>query len=345
MNELTWSFSQIWNKSLEENKDRPMRARSNMWASELGGSYIDRYLKMTGEEPTNPPNARSLRKFEAGNLMEWVVGLVLKRAGILLDAQEWLSFQYNDPTLLEVTGKLDYLAGGRPDWEKGKNEIKELGLPDFFDRTINALIKHFESSAIFYPDGIKQIVLEIKSCSSFMFDYYERTRKPNSNHSLQTFHYLKAKNLDEGHIVYICKDDLRIIEFGVFLTDPSAEDAYRSDIAKMTDYFTKRELPPKEDLILFDKDTGRFTKNWKVEYSNYLEKLYGYKEPMNYSDEWQPRAAQWTRVLKRIVDEAKMTEANLKIIEDMKLVFGNFDEIVSIAKTLKIDIPEGGEDE
>ena len=65
MSDLRWSFFKVWNDSLENGKDREYKARDYMWASEIGGSMIDRYLKMKGELPSNPPNARSLRKFEA----------------------------------------------------------------------------------------------------------------------------------------------------------------------------------------------------------------------------------------------------------------------------------------
>ena len=77
---MTWTFSEVWNKALEFEPEKKHEPRSHIWASEIGGAYIDRYLKMTGEKPTNPPNARSRRKFEAGNLIEWLVGIILERA-------------------------------------------------------------------------------------------------------------------------------------------------------------------------------------------------------------------------------------------------------------------------
>src|SRR3990167_9806570 len=71
-----WTFTDIWNKSILDRKERPTIARNRLWASELGKSHLDIYLKMQGEITTNPPNARSLRKFEAGNIWEWIVGLI-----------------------------------------------------------------------------------------------------------------------------------------------------------------------------------------------------------------------------------------------------------------------------
>src|SRR5262245_51894370 len=108
---MSWAFIDVWNASLIK-PDRDMKPRENIWASEIGYSYIDRYLKMTGVKQTNPPNERALRKFQAGNLWEWVIGFILKRAGILQGKQRSVDFQ--QPGMLNVTGKLDFIAGGLP---------------------------------------------------------------------------------------------------------------------------------------------------------------------------------------------------------------------------------------
>ena len=70
-----WGFAEIWNASLLEKNDRELTARDKLWASELGKAPIDLWLKMRAIKPTNPPNARSLRKFEAGNVFEMNNGL------------------------------------------------------------------------------------------------------------------------------------------------------------------------------------------------------------------------------------------------------------------------------
>jgi hypothetical protein len=90
---LTWSFFNLWNKALETRADRPLVKREKMWASELGGAYVDRYLKMKAVPPSNPPNPRSLRKFEAGNIWEYIAEYVLKRSGILIDNSGEIIFQ------------------------------------------------------------------------------------------------------------------------------------------------------------------------------------------------------------------------------------------------------------
>lgn len=319
---MSWSFFQTWNDSLLKREDRKVKPRYNIWASEMGGAYIDRYLKMTGVEPTNPPNPRSLRKFEAGNLWEWIVGYVLKRAGIFISAQDWVSYKY--PELLEVTGKIDYMAGGNPDWKTAIKSVDELDLPDLMARASKNIINDLAKK---YKFGLKKVVLEIKSCSSFMFDRYEMTKQANEHHVLQAYHYLKAKNMDEAHIVYVCKDDCRMIEFGVFHPSP-VEEIYKADIKKMTEFINAKQRPEKEPLVDFDEESLRFSPNWKVMYSNYLTMLYGYKNQREFEDKYRPITSSWNRVVKRAVEDKNMTDLNKKILNEIKLDFPNIEEVI-----------------
>lgn len=325
--ELSWSFGQIWNDSLLDRPERELRVRRNIWASEIGGAYIDRYLKMNAVAPSNPPNARSLRKFQAADIWEWVVGFVLKRAGILIDSQEKLHYQY--PGLLEVTGKLDHLAGGQPDWGKARSEVSLIGFPPIIENASVAIIEQL--SERFGGEPLKTIVLEVKSLGSFVFERYEVTQKADPRHRGQQFHYLKAKDLPEGHLVYICRDDCRIVEVGIF--NPSdAEDDYRNDIKAMTYFIEQEERPPLQSEILFDDLTFRFRTNWHVEYSSYLTVLYGYKEPIFYRDKWKSQVASWNRVFKRCVTGANMTTKNEIAITAAKMYFPKWDDLVDRAK-------------
>lgn len=313
---MLWSFYQIWNESLEEGKtDKILQPRQKIWASELGSAYVDRFLKMTGVQPSNPPNMRSLRKFEAGNIWEAIVGYVLRRAGILINKQEWLSYQYEG--LLPVNGKLDFIAGGKPDYDKAIGVItKEFDwLPEFISRATANIIKRLREQ---YPDGLEHIILEIKSCSSFMFERYEKG-EANIKHKLQNFHYLKAKNMPEGHIVYICKDDARMIEIGVF-NPSSIEEEYKKDIQYMSECIFRNWQPPLEKPILFD---SKFSANWKVGYSQYLTMLYGYKDQMEFDNKYKPMIERWNRVLTRIQENKEMTNNNKEAIEE--IINGGFD--------------------
>jgi hypothetical protein len=336
--QTSWNLSQIWNDSLLKRTDRLFEPRDYIYAAELGGSYVDRYLKMTAVTPTNPPNDRSFRKFEAGDLWEGIVKFILNRAGIMIKHQEdKLYFEY--PNTLSVHGRLDFIAGGMPDWEKAKASAVDVELM-LGEKWKNRTLYVIEQLQKKYNKGLKEIILEVKSCSSYMFEVYQKTNKPNLNHALQTYHYLKSKNMDEGHVLYICKDDCMMLEFGIQNPSDFYEEAYRADIEQMTKYYRAGIQPPIEAQILFNSDLGKFQKNWKVEYSNYLQMLYGYKEPIDYRNEWDSKVASFNRVIGRIVNEDKMTDKNKEAIATIKGIFPNsFDEIVSIAKKLKAENP------
>ena len=291
--EKPWNFAGVWNKALEQQEERPIKVRNHLWASELGKSPIDLYLKLTGVKPTNPPNARSLRKFEAGNIFEWIVSLILKRAGILQESQKWTSFQY--PGLLETTGKADFIVGGVPKGaDETINEMRTLGLPDVFIRGAEAVARHLEA----YPSGLKPMPLEIKSVSSFMFEALEAKGVASRNHRLQLFHYLKSMDFEEGRIVYISRDDLRMMEVVIERNSPVEQD-YKKEIEVISKYILAKERPPIEKAIILDGDLGKFSKNYNIAYSNYLTMLYGFKDQKEFDDKYVPMVSSWNRVVSR----------------------------------------------
>ncbi len=315
---MQWSFFQIWNESLEQREEKELKPRTNMWAGELGGAYVDRWLKMKAVSPSNPFDPRSLRKFEAGNIWEWIVSMVLKRAGILIDKGEWCGFQY--PGLLKVTGKLDFVAGGKPDYDKAMFEITHLRLPQFIEKATANIISHFKEK---YPDGLNEIILELKSCSAFMFDIYEGKNEANKNHKLQLFHYLKAKQYPEGHVVYICKDDARMLEVGIMNPSP-LEDEYKKDIEDMTKYVMDDEQPPLEKFIVYNEEFDKFSANYKVGYSNYISKLYGYKNQSDFDEKYKPIVERWNRVLGRVREGKTMTANNIQAKDEISKEFPDF---------------------
>jgi len=317
-----WRFADVWNASLEERAEREMKIRDNVWASELGRAPIDVWLKMRATPFTNPPNARSLRKFEAGNVFEWIVSLILKRAGILQESQKWSSYQYEG--LIEVTGKADFIAGGKPDIEKWKSESRSLGLPDVFLRVGDSILEYFEKN---YPDGLAIMPLEIKSVSAFMFEALERNQQSSKIHRMQLFHYLKSDNHPFGSIVYICRDDLRIIEF--LVENPSdTEQEYKNTIEILSAYHQENKQPPLEQPIVFDEDIGKFAKNFNVAYSPYLKMLYGFNDQNAFDNVYQPKVARWNRVMCRIRDGKNMTKLNEEVKQEITDAGFNIDELI-----------------
>jgi hypothetical protein len=311
MENTNWGFSKIWNESLLEKQERPMKKRDNLWASELGKSPIDIWLKLRATPMTNPPNSRSLRKFEAGNVFEWIVSLILKRAGILKSSQHWSEFQY--PGLLRVSGKADFIAGGKVDERMFHSELQGLELPDVFMRAGERIVNYLSET---YPDGLDEMPLEIKSVSSFMFEAMERTQRASRIHRLQAFHYLKSENRPKANLVYICRDDLRMMEFPILNPSP-VEDEYRAAIEGISKYHLDDVRPPLELPITFDEDIAKFAKNFNVAYSGYLTMLYGFKDQKEFDDIFQPKVASWNRVMARVKKGDKMTEKNKLVLEDI----------------------------
>ena len=334
MENKNWGFAEIWNASLLDTNERELKARDNLWASELGKSPIDMWLKLRATPLTNPPNARSLRKFEAGNVFEWIVSLILKRAGILRESQKWSSYQYEG--LLKVTGKCDFIAGGKPDYEKWKHEMNQMEFPDVFLRAGENIIKYFIKN---YPNGLAEMPLEIKSISAFMFEALEKKQSSSGIHRLQTYHYLKSENRPMANIVYICRDDLRMMEFPVILGS-KVEDEYKTAIERISKYHLNDERPPLEKAIVFSEDIGKFAKNFNVAYSGYLTMLYGFKNQMEFDDKYTPIVSRWNRVIARIKEDKEMTDKNNDVLKEIGDVGFNLEEIKNKFVSIGVETEE-----
>jgi hypothetical protein len=302
---------------------------------------------------TNPPNERSRRKFISGHIFEWIVSLILTRIGIL--KQKQLKGDVELPNLLRVSGKCDFVAGGAVDWEKSFNEIEKLKVlmsqsfddaPPFILHAGEYIYEHFKHR--FEKNPLKEVVYECKSISSVMFNKVERVGAM-PNHILQTGHYLLANKMDEGKIGYISKDDCLMSEFSV---DNSRElmMAYKIDVATMTGWYNNagknylNNKPPLEPEVYFDHKLFKFEKNYRVEYSNYLQMLYGYETPEQYRDKWAKSVASWNRVFKRCVCGDKMTDNNKAVINEAIKVFPEWDDYVMMAKEVGAFLTEETEE-
>ena len=336
-----FSLESIWNGVVSERSEREMKPRDYIYAGELGGALIDTWLKMKGVEPSNQPNARSLRKFFAGDVWEDVTKIVLAASGVLLRTQERLEYQY--PGLCAVHGRLDHYAGGIPsakrvekyfggmrDLEEELYQDTETGVTSL-ERITSRIA---EMLAAKYPDGFEKIILEIKSSSTFMFEARLRRNQPDPHHALQLFHYLKSKGDQLGCIEYVNRDDALIKEFYIQRDNQDLEKEYKSRIEEISSYYQSNQAPPKEIEVSFNQDSMKFEKNWKIEYSNYLTMLYGFSEPESYREKWDKTIASFNRTFKRVVDGANMTKLNLEVISEARATFPKFDDYVDMAKSL-----------
>lgn len=323
------SISKVWNDSIEQGEERPIAPRNRIWASELGKSDLDIYLKLVGEEVSNPFDSRSRRKFEAGNLFEWIVQLILMRAGVYQSSQEWVGNQIH-PKCLQVSGKLDHLIGGVPKYEEAKKEMEALALPAGFIRASEKILSYFQEK---YPDGIPEQGIEVKSTSSYGIEKVYFTNKALAGHDLQAFHYAYKKQMP-FNVLYICRDDLRMAEIPILPDNEELFNRYKTKIVSVSNYYNKKEEPPKEPEIVFDPDTERFSKNFNVEYSGYLKRNYGYETPDLFNEANQPKVEAWNRVVTRIKEGKELTEKNKERLAEMT-EFG-FDIINLVTKNENI---------
>ncbi len=322
-----WTIANIWNDSLER-RDKPVEPRARLWASELGGSMIDRWHKLKGTQYTNPPNSRSMRKFQAGDIWEWIIKTVLIRAGIPFRGQERVELNYEG--LLPITGKLDFIVGGKIDYAEALKRIEEEDIPDFIKNPVRAIIDSFSAN---YPEGLPEKVLEIKSVGSFIFESIIANDNPLKHHLLQSSIYHLTKKIPTD-IVYVCRDDCRLAQYNIDKIAPAMEAEIKKDLEQITKYYRDDIEPPKEELILWEDN--KFKTNWKIQYSPYLSMLYKYEvdgkekaieTPDEYFEAFSPLVSSWNRVIKRIKEKAPMTKSNVEKIEEMKRY--GFGEIIS----------------
>ncbi len=301
-------ISEGWNAGFADQAEWEMKPRDYLWASELGNSPIDLYLRLKGEKPSNPPNERAKRKMGAGVDWEFTIEQILKSAGILLETQVNCQHQYEG--LMRVSGKLDFLIGGKADLEKSTQYLKDGAayLSENRRRAAERAIKYYLEK---YPNGFEPMPIELKSISDYAMDDMEKSNKPVARNELQLTHYLVSKGYTRGILAYLNRNDERMMEFVVELT-PEMEAKYRKPIEIISKYYMAGIEPPKEKLIIWDEQNNKFTKNLNVSWSNYLTRLYGFKEPREYDEIYGKKAIQWNGLLKRVKTGAKMTPKNLE---------------------------------
>ena len=232
---MIYPFAALWNRSFDE-PSRPPKTRNYLYASELKGKPYDTVLSMLGVLPTSEPNARAKRKFQAGNLFEFIVKVALQNCGLYKVAQEGVKSETNG---IEISGKIDFVVGGKPNFDNRFQEIvKEMELGDGFESYLFRLQENFKNWYNEKQTEFFKEIWEIKSVSAHIFDGIEMAEKPKENHELQIYHYVcHHPMITAGRIVYICRDDLRIREFHVTRSDSQLYAKYAKEAQKLRDLY------------------------------------------------------------------------------------------------------------
>lgn len=294
---MEWTIQKIWNDQLAiKRQNRSLEKRTHIWASEIGKSHYERYLKMMGVKQDFDYDERTLRKFAAGDFFERVIGYVLITSGLLKYDNKWHEIPETEKTL-RVSVRPDFIAGGKPDWNRVKNELDTnplFQLMPTLERISRALVEKLQAD---YPEGLNDLVYEIKSVNSQVFwAKQEYLSEAYPHHLMQLFTGMKATGLPEGRILYISKDDLTVAEFSILLDNEELNKKWNEDVEKMTHYIRNGIEPPKPPEIAFNENKslkfqfnkerheikGIYVPNWEVEWSNYLPTITGCKT----KEEW-----------------------------------------------------------
>ncbi len=284
----------LWNETVVS-ESKPIKPRDYLYASEIGKSDIDAYLAMTGVKPSNAPDLRSKRKFDVGNLFEGIVANILDRAGVVV----WLDKEKKrvrgvEKGLVDVSGRFDILLDGKADMEKAKaeaeKELKALKVDNPYEeyrlgKAIAMADRVIKSGEEFIFD---KVLTEVKSLSLMMFNSIETSEQPIETHAMQLFQYVRYSKEDVnkiGRLFYVCRDDIRLMEFAIS-DNPESKygKMYMESLKRKSDNYKNKKMPAKE-LMLVTKN-GKIKTNWNVAYSNYLTKLYGYAHHEEYRDDW-----------------------------------------------------------
>ena len=302
-----WSVMGTWNNFLTFlQNERELKERDYIWATEIGRGTYERWLKMTATPPDKGYTERVLRKFSAGDIFERLIGFFLCVNGLLKLDNEHIEIPETE-NMLKVTGKLDFLAGGKPkSWEEIEIDPFASLFFEFFPsfkeiaRQLNRLVLEK------YPNGLKPLIYEIKSINSQIF-WAKKDYLPDAyfHHRLQLYTYLRQRNMPEGRVLYISKDDLCLAEFPVYLDDQKMKDAWEKDVLDMTkiyrDWIDKGIEPEKPPMIIFDERKkikfqfekkgyeikGCWKSNWEISWSNYITKM-GFKDVDDYERKANP---------------------------------------------------------
>lgn len=293
-----WAIQGFWNTGLTFGREeRELKPRIHIWASEVGKDPYERYLKMTAVKPDFDFNVRVLRKFAVGDLLERLMGAVLIVSGVLKHDNERYEIPEDDEHLM-VSVKPDFIAGGKVDWEKTKEQMDGNLLFEFMPSMKGIAQGMVDFLKEKYPDGLRDLLYEIKSVNSMLFwakkDYL---KDAYPHHVMQTYTGMKATGIKEGRILYISKDDYTVAEFPIHLDNPELAKLWDDDIKMMTKYIRDGVTPPKPENLVYDKRkkirfqhkkvkyviNGAYTTNWQIEWSNYLPTITGFKS----ADEWK----------------------------------------------------------
>ena len=272
-----WSIDALLSDFMNFTSETDPKERAEIWASDIGKSFLDRYLSMKAHPYSNPIDGKTLMTFFLGKQIELGLTEMLKTCNLTFQAQDRL--EINVPGCLPVVGRPDLLMEVS-DWDivikNIDNNIKEILAENLDDaerqvKKKNVLKKIVEEWRIKYPNGLEKTPFEIKTINTNAFNYFCKSKdgfkNANPHYQMQLYTYMRYYNSDKGRLVYVSKNDGKIVEVVIHKT-AEIERKWLEDIKTMSYYYYNSITPPCEQFKIGKKD------NWKIAYSRYKDYLH-----------------------------------------------------------------------
>jgi hypothetical protein len=208
------------------------KPRGDYWyASELGACPRKAFYSRSQIKPDREFDARTLRVFRIGSLFE--------------------SFALDN-----VVNKIGYDIGDK----KIRKAEREVVAND------DILQVHGRADLVVeYDDNSKEVV-ECKSIQSKGFTYLDNEGKAKEYHEFQLWWYLYKLNVEKGQFIYLSKDDLRVAQFPLTLSNQMVGDKVMNKLKYLNSYWADKKTPPRQE-----KEGGLCSPKW-CEYYEYCHK-------------------------------------------------------------------------
>lgn len=258
-----WQINYLISDLLSGGASLKPEPRGEIWASDLGKPLFDTYHKMHGTPYTNPTDGRGMITFLLGKAIEQGVYNMLKDCGMAFESQDRIKIEL--PDCLPVVGRPD-LVIQVSDWDRVIADIDRLNKRDYRVDGLKQIVYRYAEQ---YPNGLVKTPFEIKSINSMALRYNKTKGMAQAYpyHHLQLYTYMRAMNIDEGHLLYIAKDTGFMEEVIVQKTD-ELEANWCNEVKRISQAYRANGEPAPEPLEVDGK------KNWTVEYSPYKEMIY-----------------------------------------------------------------------
>lgn len=198
----------LWDDLQKEQDGR--KERGNYWyASEIGGCPRKAFYSRKREPASNPSSNNSLCQMKAGGLFEvLVLDRVVGKKGLVVGDKKLVNaereVQFNDDEL-QVHGRADLVVG--------------------------------------YDDDSQEII-ECKSQNSRSFTYLNKEGGAKEYHQFQLWYYLWKANIERGQFIYVSRDDLRMMQFPLSLSNQEVGDKVIARINYLNQMWADNKLPP-----------------------------------------------------------------------------------------------------